>query len=818
MEALSQDIKQAFRTLRKSPAFAATAILTLALGIGANTAVFSLFNAVVLAPVSVREPDTLVQLISTVNGEPLSKEASIETYLYWREQTDVIEDVAAYRRVGVNYTAGDTPRRIAASQVTGSYFRTFRANMVLGRPFSSDEESPSGPKVAVISHRFWTQRLGADPDVVGKTLSLNGVLHTVVGVTAREFDTRDLGNIDLWTPLDPSTAGSLEAVARLKPGVSLTQAQERLAASTAAFRERVATPLREEVRFGSVLFKDAVVATGSGPLFRNDPRGVLWLLIGAVTFVLLIACANVAGLMLAHTSARDREIAVRSALGAGRWRIVRQLLTESAVVSGIGGLLGLTFGFVGIRALLAVDTAGLPRLGQGGVSMTVDWRVVAFTVSLSIATVVMSGLLPALAVSRGDRSNVITGSRNPPATGRKKSKARAAIVVAQISLAIVLLVGAALLIRTTVALNAVEPGFNVDNVMTLRTPLPEERFHSGAAIEELAGRTLERIRGIPGVEAAGTSCCIPLLQSWGLVFKIIGRDDAGRPFTSGADVTIGTGDYFEVFQIPVVRGRVFDERDGSAAAPVLVINRALADRWWPDGQEPLGQRIRLGREDEPAREVIGVVENERKTRLEIVRPIMYVPQSQISDAWMKENLQSDSLAWIVRTSGDPTRLANVLRDQIQQSTGVPVTDVAAMKDVVASSISRQRASMLLMTSFGAVALLLTAIGIYGLVAYSVHQRTHEIGVRMALGAQRNSILSMVIRQGGLLATIGTAIGISAAYFLAGLLASILYGVEPRDTAVFIAVPITLAIVVLAAVSIPAYRASRLHPLSALRSE
>ena len=817
MEALSQDIKQAFRTLSKSPVFAATAVLTLALGIGANTAIFSVFNTVVLAPVSVADPDTLIQLVNTVGGEPLSKEASVDTYSYWREQADVIEDVAAYRRVAVNYTGSDTPVRVVASQVTASYFRAFRANMVLGRSFAAGEDAPGGPKIAVSSYGFWTQRLGRDPDVIGKTLSLNGVAYTVVGIAAPEFETRELGNIDLWMPLDPNTAGGLEAVARLKPGVSLAQAQERLAASTAAFRERVATPMRDEVRFGAVLFKDAVVATGSSPLFRDDPRRVLWLLTGAVTFVLLIACANVASLMLAHTSAREREIAVRSALGAGRWRIVRQLLTESAVISGIGCVLGLTLGFAGIRALLAVNTAGLPRLGQDAALVALDWRVIAFTVSISIATVVMSGLLPALAVSRGDRSDVIRYSRSQSTTGLNKSKARSAVVVVQMSLAIVLLVGAALLVRTTVALNAIDPGFNVDDVITLRTSLPEERFHSSAAIAELSRRTLERIHSIPNVEAAGASCCIPLQASWGLVFKIIGRDDSGRPFTSGGDVTISTGDYFEVFQTPIVRGRVFNERDDSSAPPVLVINRALADRWWP-GQEPLGQRIKLGREDEPAREVIGVVENERKARLELVRPIMYVPQAQISDAWMKENLESDSLVWIVRTSGDPLRLAPVLRDQIQQSTGVPVTNVAAMKDVVADSISRQRANMLLMTIFAAVALLLTAIGVYGLVAYSVHQRTHEIGVRMALGARRDSIVGMVIRHGGWLAAIGAAIGITAAYFLANLLASMLYGVEPRDAAVFVAVPIILAVVVLAAVSIPAYRASRLDPLHALRSE
>ncbi len=814
MEALSQDIKQAFRTLRKSPVFAATAVLTLALGIGANTAIFSVFNAVVLEPVSFPEPETLVQLVNTVNGQPNDTGASMAAYSYWREQADVIEDVAAYGSVSVNYTAGDRPERVAASQVTASYFRAFRARMALGRSFTPDEDLPGAPKVAVISYGFWIQRLGSDPDVIGTTLSLNGVSHTVVGVTAPEFDTRELGSIDLWTPLDPNSVWFLKAVARLRPGVSLEQAQARLAASTAAFRERVETAMRDEVRFGAVLFKDAVIATG----FRNDPRGVLWLLIGVVTFVLLIACANVAGLTRAHASARERELAVRSALGAGRWRIVRQLLTESVIVSGISGLLGLTLGFLGIRALLAIDTAGLPRLGQDGALPVIDWRVVAFTVSVSIATAVMSGLLPALAASRGDRNDVIRYSRSQSITGLRTSKTRSAIVVVQISLAIVLLIGAALLIRTTFALNAIEPGFNVDNVVTLRTSLPEARFHTSTAIGELSSRTIERIRSIPGVEAAGVSCCVPLQGSWGLVFKIIGRDDAGRPFSGGGDVTIATGDYFDVFQTRVVRGRVFNESDNSSAPPVLVINRALADRWWPDGQEPLGQMIQLGQSDEPPREVIGIVENERKARLDVVRPIMYVPLGQISDAWLKGNLENDSLAWIVRTSGDPMRLSAIIGDQIRQSTGVPVTNVVSMKEILSGSISRQRANTLLMTVFGGVALLLTAIGVYGVVAYSVHQRTHEIGIRMALGARRDRILRMVIRQGALLAVMGTAIGITAAYFLAGLLTSMLYGVEPRNVAVFLGVPIALAVVVLGAVSIPAYRASRLNPLHALRSE
>jgi predicted permease len=815
---LYQEFRQAIRRLLKSPGFTVTAVLTLALGIGSNTAIFSVFNAVVLEPVSFPEPDTLIQLVHTANGEPIDAGASPATYAYWRQQTDVIDDVTVYRSVPANYTGGDRLESVAAMQVSGPYFRTFRAPMAMGRPFADDLSGE--PNVTVLSAGFWTRALGSDPNVIGKTLLLNGTPHTVVGVAARELDTRDFGNVDLWTPLDLNAdIGSfLKVAARLKPGVALTQAQAQLDTSTTAFKERNPTSLRDEVRFGAVLLEDAVIATGPGTLFRSDPRAVLWVLLGAVAFVLLIACANVSGLMLARASARERDIAVRLALGAGRSRIVRSMLAESVIVSAVGGALGLTIGFVGIRALLAVDTADLPRLGDAGALLGVDWRVVAFTVSVSIATVVLAGLLPALAASRGNPSETIKHSSVSSSVGFRRSKTRSAAVVAQIGLAVVLLIGAALLMRTTVALNAIDPGFNVDHVVVLRTSLPERRFHTSMAFEALSTSTLERIRSIPSVEAAGASCCVPLQRSWGMVFKIIGRDDAGRPFSGGGDVTIGTGDYFDVFELPVFRGRVFDERDDANAPPVVVVNRALADRMWPDGQEPLGQRIRLGRDDEPAREVIGVVENERKARLDTVRPTLYVPLAQLSDAWLTTVLEGDSLAWIVRTSGDPMRVATVLRAQIEQSTGLPVSTASPMKDVVSASISRQRANMLLMTVFGGIALLLAAIGVYGLVAYSVQHRTHEIGIRMALGARRDRILSMVVREGVLLALVGNGVGIVAAYFLATLLSSMLFGVEARSVAVFLAAAVVLTAAVLVAVIVPAYRASRLDPLRALRYE
>ena len=441
--------------------------------------------------------------------------------------------------------------------------------------------------------------------MIGSTIRLNGIAHTVVGVTAQSFDTRELGRTDLWVPLQLPTAGTdgggeLAAAARLRPGVSLQQAQARLAASTATF-DAVATALRDDVRFGAVPFKEALIATGSSTLFRNDPRSVLWLLFGAVSCVLLIACANVANLTLVRASAREREIAVRTALGAGRWRIARQLLTESAILSAAGGALGLLVGFAGIRALSAVSTAGLSRLGEGGALLGVDWRVVAFTVSVSIVTVFFSGLLPALITSRADPNSVMKHASGASTTGHGKHRSRSILVVAEVALAVVLLIGAGLLIKTTAALNATDPGINVDDVVVMRTLLSEERFLAATPTRELVRSTLERIRALPGVEAAGVTCCVPLQGSWGEIFKIVGRDDGGRPFTSGGDVTISTADYFDVFEVPVVRGRAFTERDDAGSPPVIVINRALADRWWPDGQDPIGQKVQHRRESRRAR-------------------------------------------------------------------------------------------------------------------------------------------------------------------------------------------------------------------------
>jgi predicted permease len=515
--------------------------------------------------------------------------------------------------------------------------------------------------------------------------------------------------------------------------------------------------------------------------------------------------------LLVRALGRGREIAIRSALGAGRRRILRQLLTESVLLSAAGAALGLLLGFIGIRTLLAVDTAGLPRLGDGGSLLGMDWRVVAFTLTLSLFTSVVFGFVPAWAAWRSDLSSVVKGSASKSG-GQRESRARAALVIVELGLAVVLLVGAALLIRTSLALRNVDPGFTVDNVLVMRTALAEPSFRTPAGIEALSTTTLARIRAVPGVEAATASLFVPLQRSFGEVFNIIGRDNGGRPVSGGGDISISTGHYFSTFEIPLLRGRAFDERDDAGSLPVVVINQTMAARHWPGDEEPLGAQLQIGRG--PVRQVIGIVEDVRALRLSNApRPIMYLPLAQVSDGHLV--LADEQLAWIVRTSSGPVRLSAAIQSAVRETTRAAVTDVQTMDEVLSGSVARQKFNMLLMTVFGGAALLLAVIGIYGLVAFAVQQRTHEIGIRMALGAASGNVRAMVFRHGLLLVATGIAIGLAAAFLLSQLLASFLFGVEPRDAAVFVGVPAILALVAGAAVLIPAHRASRVNPLDAL---
>jgi putative ABC transport system permease protein len=822
MDTLLDDLRYTIRTLIKAPAFSLAAIAALTLGIGANTGIFSVVNAVLLKPVDAPDPERLVFLMNTF-AEGSGPGASPAKFVHWRAQTSVLENVSAFRSNVVNYTSGGIPEQLRAGQVSADFFRLFGAPVVRGRTFSEAEDRPNGERVTVLSHGLWTRRFGSDPGIVGRSITLGGEPYAVIGILGPGFDVESFGlNPELWIPfqIDPNTTdqGHYFSVAgRLKPGVTLEQAHARVQLSAQDYRARFPNAIGPKEGFG--------VERMHAVLVRNV-RTALLILSGAVGFVLLIACANVANLLLVRATGRRRELAVRAALGAGRGRIMRQLLTESVVLSLAGGALGLVLGIAGIRALLSIDTAGLPRIGEHGLGVGVDWRVAAFALVVSVATGILFGLIPAVQGSGGDLSSTLKESAGRSGTGRQ-NKARAILVVSEVALALILLVGSALLIRTSLALRAVNPGFDAAHVLTMRMSLQNPRFFEAAAVERLVRDGVERLRAVPGVEVASAACCVPLEGGYGLGFVIQGRPLTDRPFHGGGSwLTVSPG-YFEVFRIAMKRGRSFEERDDRLAPPVVIINEAFARQYFKNG-DPLTERLVIGHSGdvgmrefmtEPPRQIVGVASDIRDSELnEEPRPTMYIPQAQMPDAANQLNVRITPMAWVVRTRTAPYAVSAAVQEQLRQASGLPVSDVRSMEDVVSRSISRQRFNMLLMTMFGASALLLAAIGIYGLMAYSVEQRTQEIGIRVALGAQARDVRRMIILQGMRLAVVGVIIGLGSAFGLARVIANLLYGVTAQDPLVFTSVPLVLTAVAFVGVWLPARRAVAVDPVVALRAE
>jgi predicted permease len=821
VDQLIQDLRYAVRTLIKTPGFSIVAILTLAIGIGANAAIFSVVNAVLLKPVPFADPDRLVMFMNTSpQGRGLN--ASPAKFQHWREQTRVVQDVSAFRNNIVNFTGGGIPEQLRAAQVTEDYFRLLGAPVLRGRTFSAAEARPGGERVVVLSHAFWRRRFASDEDVIGKTMLLSGDPHAIIGIIGPSFDVGEFGpRPDVWIPfqLDPDSTDQghyFSAAGRLKPGVTLAQAQDALDRSSADYRRKFPRTLDENESFSVSPFQEAFVS--------DNVRQTFLILAGAVACVLLIACANVANLLLVRATGRKREIAVRSAIGAGRWRIIRQLLTESVLLSLAGGVLGLAFGYLGIRALLTINTAGLPRIGDRGSLVSMDWRVLAFAFIVSIATGILFGLIPALHGSRTTLSETLKETSSRSGTGFRHNKSRSFLVVAEMALALVLLVGSALLIRTSMALAVVNPGYDANNVLTMRMSLSGSRFLTSEGVEQMVRDGRARLEALPGVELASATCCVPLEGGYGLPFNIVGRPPGKEPFHGGGGWATVSPGYFEVFKIPVKRGRTFTDREVAGGTPVVVINEAMAKRFWKD-TDPLKDRLVIGRgvmrefAGEPERQIIGVVGDSRDGGLNSEPgPKMFVPQAQVPDAVNALNVRLTPMAWVVRTRVPPLSLSAAIQEQLRQASGLPVSDVRAMTEVVSRSTSRQRFNMLLMTIFGGSALLLAAIGIYGLMAYSVQQRTQEIGIRMALGALGSDVRRMVVLQGMRLALVGVVIGVAAALALARVIAGFLYGVQARDPGVFVGVPILLSLVALFAVWLPARRASLVAPVIALRAE
>ena len=824
MEAFFKDLTHSIRMFVQSPAFTLAAVAALTLGIGANTAIFSVVDAVLLRPVGVLDPDHLVVFINTGPRGPGGPAASPAKFMHYRQQTGIVQDVSAFNTGVMNYTAGNFPEQLKSGRVTADFFKLVGAPFVLGRSFTADEDRPQGPKVAVISRSLWETRFSADPAIVGKSISLGGEPYTIVGVL-NTFDFSEYGPTpQVWTlfQFDPNTQDQghyFQAMARLKPGITVHQAYARMQASANDYRAKFPKAIGPNAGFGVLTVRDALV--------RADVKSSLYIYAGAVGFVLLIACANVANLLLVRATGRRREIAIRAAIGGSRGRIIRQLMTESVVLSLTGGVFGLFLGWAGIRALLSINTANLPRVGQTGETVGLDWRVVAFTIGISLLTGIVFGLVPALQSSKADLTTTLKESSGRSGTGFRQNKVRSVLVVVEVALALVLLIGSALLIRTAMALGKVEPGFDTHNVLTMRMSLKGAQFDKAAAVEQLAKNGIERLKAIPGVVEASATCCVPLQGGYGLPFRILGRPlaaDSQGPYHGGGGWSTVSPGYFEVFNIAVKRGRTFTDRDTAASTPVVIINEAMAKQYWPK-QDPLADKLLIGKgvmrefEGETDRQIIGVVADTKINGLDSdPSPQMWIPQAQETDLANALNVGLSPMAWIVRTKVPPRSLSSQIQDTLRQSTGLPVTDVEAMDSIVETSVSRQRFNMWVMSIFAGCALLLAAIGIYGLMAYSVEQRTQEIGIRMALGAQADQVRRMVVGQGMALALVGVVIGLGASFGLAQLITSFLFGVKARDPLAFTAVPLVLTLVALVAVWLPARRASKVDPIIALRVE
>jgi predicted permease len=810
--------------LSKSPGFTVIAIMSLAVGIGAATAIFSVVSAVLLRPLPYPDPNRIAVFTTSTRGGENHTGASPVKFNFWRAQDDTFQDISAYRFGRVNLTGVEYPEQIRSAQVTSEYFRLFGQVVTPGRAFNSDEDRPGGRSVVVVSSAFWKRALGGDPGITGTNISLDGKSYEVIGIMASvseppaTFNSSDAREpIDVWMPfqIDPASNDQnvyFGAAARLKPGMSLGAARARLQLATQEFRRKFPTGIDPQSAFSVQLIREAVVAGASSSLSVFS-----W----AVSFVLFIACANVASLLFIRSTERKREIAIRAAVGAGRSRIVRQLLTESVLLSLAGGALGLFIGMVGIRILLSLNTVGLPRIGDHGSAVTADWRILSFTVLVSLITCVLCGLVPALQASRAALSEALKESSSRTGTGFRRNKARALLVFGEVALTVVLLTGAGLLIRTFIALRAVDPGFDPHHVLTMRVSLTGARFQKAAGVAELARDSVQRIGGLPGVASAASTCCLPMEDNLIGGVDIVGRQRNGRDHGT-VDVTTISPGYFDVFRIPLKRGRALSDRDSSGTTPVVIISEAMARRYWP-GDDTLGSPLNasLVFSDVPLQtwRIVGIVGDVHSYGVSQSAPaIAYLPVAQAPED-LSAYIVRNPIAWSVRTRQEPRALRLAIQRELSQASGgLAVSNVRSMDEILAGSMAGREFNMWLLTTFGCVALLLASVGIYGMMGYSVQQRAREIGVRLALGAGTGSVRNMVIHQGMRLVLSGVAVGSVAAFGLTRLLAGFLFGVKPGDPVVFAAVPVLMSAVALFAVCLPARRASRIDPVQALRSE
>ncbi len=820
MDNLLQDLRFGLRTLIKRPGLTCAAVLALALGIGATSAIFSVVHAVVLRPLPFRDPSRLVLVSETfTRGESQSDNlpASPANFTDWRGQNDVFENVGAFVNNQFTITGQGEPERLRGTFASASVFQTLGVEPAVGRLYNEEEDRPGVGKVVLLSHRLWQRRFSGDPNVVDKQVTLNNESYTVIGVMPATFQsiTRipngiQLFDSELWVPLfgfDPNFNSNralhlLSVIARLKPDVSLASAQTEMSAIAARLvTEYPDTNADMGVRLYPV----------HGQLIGNV-RTTLWILLGAVAFVLLIACANVANLLLAQATARQKEVAIRMALGASRSRLIRQMLTESVMLAAAGGAAGIFLAWWGVDLLIMLAPGDIPRVSQ----VDLDPWVIGFTAAVTVLTGLVFGLAPALAASRPKLNETLKEGGRGLSEGGRRLSLRSGLVMAEVALAVVLLIGAGLMVRSFLHLQQVSPGFNPSELLTMELSLPPTSYTRPEQRAAFFDSVIEKLKDAPGIEAVGATNALPFtydMRQSG--FTIDGRPAPDEGSTLSALTRVVSPDFFRALDIPIMAGRSFEPRDRAGAPDVMIVNQAFARRFFP-GEEIVGKRVTSGRVEvlggaQVSREIVGVVGDVKHYGLDTeARPEMFFPHAQ--DPWPGMHLA-------VRSKSDAANITAAARNAVGEvDKNQPINDVKLMQDRLSGSVSRRRFNTTLLIIFAAVALVLAATGIYGVMSYSVTQRTHEIGIRMALGASSRDVLGMVLRQSAAIALAGLGIGIGAAAMLTRLMAGLLYKVSATDAATFVVVSALLTGVALAASYIPARRATKLDPMIALRHD
>jgi putative ABC transport system permease protein len=808
MDTLLQDLRYSLRMLTNKPGFTVIAILALALGIGANSAIFSVVNTVLLRPLPYANPEKLV-LVWTYFGPDLPQNwVSGPELADMRERSTMIEDFAALTYPSVSLTGIGEPEQVQGAAVTANFFPTLGVQPSQGRSFTEEEDRPGGERVVILSHGFWERRFASNPGVINQTISLEGQNATIIGVMPQGFgilppDAQSPRNIEMWVPMAADFRAQsrgnhgMRVIGRIKPEFTVEQAQEEMKQISAALDQ-------EFYKFG---FGINIVPL-HGHVVKTV-RPMLWVLLGAVGFVLLIACANVANLLLARAVAREKEIAIRTALGAGRWRLIRQLLTESVVLATVSGAIGLLLAYLGLKALIAIAPDNVPRLNE----MSIDARVLVFTIGVSMITGMIFGLVPAFQASKPDLNETLKEGGRGSTGGARGRRVRSILVVAEIAFALVLLTGAGLMIRSFIRLQEVKPGFKPENLLTMRLRLPQTKYADAAQLTPFYQQLIERVRALPGVRTVGTVSHLPLSGAYQSGTITVEQPSASVDNASfECDRRITSPDYFEAMGIEVMNGRPFNDHDAQGGLMVCLVDETFARRFWPN-EDPLGKRVKIGgsQSTNPWLTIVGVVAHVKHYGLSAQgREFIYFPYTQAP---------ARQMFLAVRTEGDPSNLIGSVRKEIaSMDPDQPIADIRNMEQIVYGSVAQPRFNMLMLGIFAVVALILAAVGVYGVMNYSVAQQTHEIGIRMALGAQQSHILAMVIQQGCLLVGIGVAIGLAGAFVITRFMSSMLYDVKAMDPATFGGVAVILALVALVASYIPARRATRVDPMIALRYE